>query len=317
MKVTSRTPPVRISAAAMVAYASLPPEISGWLLRWGMRSYGDNVDVPIEEARRETRMDDRTWSMLLDAVRDLIDQQALAAGFMVVRGFAEASEALARVSASRVREAAGTSVRVNDRRPSRTRATPARTRTAAPAPVVRAIDIRRDADEPMRQMELPVEPVALDEWDAVAATLIERGADPIEVGEAILRWRIRHPIDEVMTSIHATADRRIAKPVRYIQTMLDNALTARRQSMPSEIRLANSGPKMPRPVKRRVQVAVRSGWTFEGWTARGHPRGGATIEDRREIWRNEAGLLSYKQTAEDRRSTIPTYEDDAGLYETD
>lgn len=303
VKITTRTPPVRIAAADMLAIAAMPPEVSGLLLRWGMRHYADGSGVPIDEARREARMDDRSWAMLLDVAKAMLDTEAMDAGFVVVTAFHRAADRLAAVSASRVRTAVPRSVAVGGatvRNHRRSEAAPSGVqKTDAPAP---------------RAAAPPSDP---DEWTAIAAALVGRGANPSEVGEAVEGWRQRHPIEEVMTAVHNIAERRISKPVRYIQTMLDNALAARRASMPSAVRIANAGPMMPRPVKRRIQVGPRSGWTFEGWTARGHPRGGPTVADRQEVWRNEAGTLSYKRSDPDRPTPVPNYDEDAGLYETD
>lgn len=304
MKITTRTPPVRIAARYMMELAALPAEHAGYMLRWGMKQYAEGHGVPVADARLEARMDDRAWSIMMETVRGLIDDKALAAGFVVVVPFEEARRAMAKVSASRVRQVAATAKAVNA---SVTRApVPSR-----PMPTVSSEP--RISDTASRTISVSSSKSA--PWDQISAMLTERGADPTEINEALERWRRSHIITDVIEAIALLDGRHIAKPVRYLDKILSNALAERRQAMPNQVRIANPGPLMPRGVKRRIKVPPRAGWTFEGWTARGHAQGGATVDMRREVWRNDSGALSYKRP--DEAATIPTYDEDPGVYETD
>jgi len=300
MKITTRTPPVRIAARHMVAIAGLPAEHAGYLIRWGMRHYADGHGMPVAEARAEARMDDRAWGVLIDTAGRLVDTKALAAGFVVVTPFDEARTELARVSASRIRAVRTVAAVANGGM----RPVAATHRERAPAPV----------REPVQQRQAPAPPPEMGPWDQVAAALAARGATATEVEEAIATWRRNHVVQEVVEAIALLDGRHIARPVRYLDKILKNALAERREAMPNQVRLANPGPMMPKPVKRKIVTGPRAGWTFEGWTARGHQQGGATVDERREVWRNDSGTLSYKRP--DETTTIPTYDEDPGLYET-
>lgn len=302
MKITTRTPPVRIAARHMMALTALPAEHAGYLLRWGLRHYADGHGVPVAEARLEARMDERAWAIMMETARDLIDPRALSAGFIVVAPFDEARNELARVSASRIRQpakmvaavAGGTTVPIR-----------------APAVPRQKIEVEnKPASTVVRSDVAPAGP-----WDRVAAALLGRDVSVDEVNASIESWKRNHVPGEVLDAISLLEGRRIAKPVRYLDKILSNALSERRQAMPTQIRLANAGPMVPRGVKRRIKVPPRAKWIMEGWTARGHQHGGVTVEDRREVWRNDSGGLSYKRP--DNIENIPSYEEDPGVYETD
>lgn len=335
MRITSRTPPVRIAAADMMAMASLPPEHAGLLLRWGMRRYAEGLGVAVEEARTEADMDQRAWTMFIHVARPFLDPVALDLGNLVVEPFARAADNLARVSASKVRKpvtkeeaakaimfaaaraAGGSQARARpvpearmDPLPS---PPPSVEITAAPAG---AAEVQIDAVPPKPRRSATA--VAhTDAWTPIIAEFVSRGSPVDDVNDAVSLWQQRYAPEDVVDCLQSIAERRIAKPVKYVDTMLSNMVAARRSNMPATVRTASEGSLLPRPVKRRVKVGPRAGWQFEGWTARGHQRGGETVEDRREIWRNEAGGLSYKKSDPDSTRPIPTYEEDPGLYETD
>lgn len=390
MRLTSRTPPVRITAADMVALASLPAEACGLLVRWGMRAYSDGHGIPVGEARLEAGMDDRAWSAFVGVAGVHLDRSALQAGFVLVLPFMRAADSLAAVSAARVRDVkrehaaatpirsavgAGHALRGPNRPDARARSAavsvaidvkpplsvaPHRTTsetsatttapasigviptTATPPATMPAEIAQGPAAKPRRParskssksdgadvvgtvVRVPVQADMLDNlaalppavphdpWRDVAAALAARNVRPSDADTAVAEWRTRHSIADVMAAMQATADRQIASPVRYIGTVLSNQTAARRETMPNAVRLANGGPVLPRAVKRRIVVGPRAGWVFEGWTARGHDKGGVSVEDRREVWRNDAGTLSYKRT--EAGKAIPTYDEDAGVYE--
>ena len=277
----------------MIALASLPAEHAGLLLRWGMAAYGGGGGVPVDEARRYSGYDDRAWNLFLQSIGGMLDQEALVRGEVTVTAFASAARRQAGVSAAKVR---------------------------APRPSMR-VDIAATGTDGSRAVlampspHPPSPPVVAGPWEAIAATLAARGASEAEVAEAVTEWRRVHMPDEVVEALQLLSDRRIARPVRYLRTILENGRAARRQTMPSQIRMASQGPLLPRMVKRRVVVAPRAGWTFEGWTARGHGKGGVTLEDRREVWRNDSGTLSYKRP--EQGVVVPGYEEDPGVYEGD
>lgn len=288
----------------MVALAALPAEHAGLMLRWGMRRYADGMGVPVEEARAESAMDDRAWAVLIQLVRPLLDLEALEAGTIVVQAFARAADNLARVSASKVR--AARVIEVVAKRA-------AGGGTSRPALSV----VRADADHDVHRRSPPSPPRDGGPWDAVAGQIVARGAPPMEVEAAIKRWRGVHSVEQVLSALQSTAERRIAKPVKYIDAVLANDVASRRSTMPATIRTATEGAATPRPVKRKVKVGPRPGWTFEGWTAKGHPRGGMTVEERKQVWRDDSGTLSYKSPDPEGDRKIPTYDEDPGVYEAD
>ena len=321
MRITSRTPPVRIAAADMIAMASLPAEHAGLLLRWGMRRYAEGLGVPVEEARIEAAMDQRAWTMFLQVARTFLDADALDAGTIVVEPFARAADNLAKVSASKVRApvsrekaaaaigfaaslaAGGSTARPRVRKPSETTSSAPTVDLSAPIVIPQTTSIGSGSGS--------------DRWADLAAEIVSRGSTEAEVAAALPGWRERYAVEDVVDAVQSIAERRVAKPVKYLNTMLANMVAGRRAAMPTEVKTATDGGLLPRPVKRRIQVGPRAGWHFEGWTARGHVRGGDAVEDRREIWRNESGTLTYKQPDPESDRTVPTYEEDPGFYETD
>lgn len=306
MRINSRTPPVRIAAHHMVALAALPAEHAGLLLRWGMARYAGGPDITVAAARAEAEMDQRSWSILVQTARGLLDERALSAGFVVILPFEEARAELARVSASRVRQRRQLPAVVNG---------PAQ-RADVRTPTPEVATPRGDGDDLQpRRRQAPSPPPEAGPWDQVATALGARNASPPEIAEAIASWRRSHVASDVLAAISMLDGRRIARPVRYLDRMLANDLSERRLAMPNQIRIANPGPLLPRPVRRRIKVAPRAGWTFEGWTARGHPEGGATVEARRQVWRNDSGGLSYKRP--DTIDDVPSYDEDPGVYEAD
>lgn len=313
MRITTRTPPVRIAAADMVALAALPAEHAGLMLRWGMRRYADGFGVSIEEARAEASMDDRAWAVLIQLVRPLLDLEAFEAGKIVVEPFARAADSLAKVSASKVRAA-----RIITMAATRAAGGVAHSNvTSSQAATTEAVPPSVAAKPVARPRAAPTPPVDAGPWEAFAGQMVTKGASLAEVQAAIPRWQSAHTIEDMIGAMETMADRRVAKPVKYLDTVLTNMVASRRATMPSTIRTANEGALLPRPVKRKIQVGPRSGWTFEGWTAKGHARGGDVVEERRQVWRNESGMLSYKRPDPDGDQTIPTYEEDPGVYEAD
>lgn len=320
MRITSRTPPVRIAAADMMALAALPAEHAGLLLRWGMRRYADGMGVSVADARADAAMDDRAWATLLHMAKPLLDQEALDAGTIVVAPFAAAADNLARVSASKVRAPVSRDAAVKAiafaaaRAAGGSDATPTRQNTTRP-------DTRTDGGVVVTAAPVSVPPTTpgahSDPWWAIARQLVARGSSEADVEDAVHRWRARYSPGDVIDCLQNTTERRIAKPVKYVETMLSNMDASRRSAMPAPVRSASQGSLLPRPVKRKIRVGPRAGWTFEGWTARGHQRGGETVEERKEVWRNEAGGLSYKTPDPESTRPIPTYDEDPGLYEAD
>lgn len=285
----------------MLAISMLPAEHAGLIVKWGMRLYAGET-VSIEEARQEAAMDDRAWTIFMQGVASLLRRQDFQEGQIVVEAFLRASEHQAKVSASKVRavRAVSTAARI---------ASGNKVVSLAPATSGMPVHVSTIA---------PVEKSASGNmWDGIASALVSYGASESESIEAVIKWQEAYSYQDVLEAVHAISGRRIAKPIRYIETVLTNQSTSRRGAMPTEIRLANGTALLPRPVKRRVQVPPRSGWSFEGWTARGHSRGGVTVEDRREVWRNDSGTLSYRRPDPESNRAVPTYEEDPGVYEAD
>ncbi len=301
MRITTRTPPVRIAAADMLAISLLPAEHAGLIIKWGMRLYAGEV-VSIEDARQEAAMDDRAWTIFMQGASSLLRREDFQEGQIVVEAFLRASEHQAKVSASKVRAVRAVSTAARIASGGKVVAIAASLPAAAASPNILAAVGRS---------------VSSDLWDGVVNALNSYGADNSESVEAVAKWREQYSCQDVLEAVHAISGRRIAKPIRYIETVLANQATSRRGVMPTEIRLASGSTLLPRPVKRRIQVPPRAGWSFEGWTARGHFKGGPLIEDRREVWRNDSGTLSYRRPDPDSNRQIPTYEEDPGVYEAD
>lgn len=301
LRITTRTPPVRIAAADMLAISMLPAEHAGLIIKWGMRLYAGEA-VSIEDAREEAAMDDRAWTVFMQGAASLLRRQDFQDGQIVVEAFLRASEHQAKVSASKVRavRAVSTAARIASG-----------SKVVAMAPVATVASVNVPVVTPIERS------VNGNMWDGIASALVSYGAEEAESIEATAKWRELYSCQDVLEAIHAISGRRIAKPIRYIETVLTNQATSRRGVMPTEIRLANGSTLLPRPVKRRIQVPPRSGWSFEGWTARGHFKGGATVEDRREVWRNDSGTLSYRRPDPESNRSVPTYEEDPGVYEAD
>lgn len=326
MRLTTRTPPVRIAAADMVALAALPAEHAGLLLRWGMRLYGDGERLTVDQAMADARLDTRGMSVLLDGVRGLLDPAELAQGRIAVRCFAEAAAARDRVGVARVRARAVEGVRAETAVASGAAVRPARRSRPSEPELPFAADrgppappSSRPAPEPVPDGNAPAsggreeEVDAPSERDAIVAALVHRGVAGPDAVAASSRWIATHGLRETYDAVAALADRRIAKVVAYVDRVLDNARTQRSSDMPSAILMANRGGALPRPIRRRIQVGPRASWEFLGWTARGHGRDGGTREARREVWRTDAGTLAFQDAPAGK--IIPDYSEDPGVYD--
>ena len=295
--------------------AALPAEHAGHLLRWGMRRYADGFGISVEDAKIETAMDDRSWATLIHLVRPLLDAEALDAGTIVVTPFARAAENLAKVSASKVRRSP-----VSRERAAEVIAIAAARASGGTTRRMGKASLLDDSSRPVEKRKVAVAEAAPADggpWEMLAATLESRGVPLAEVDEALSRWKEAHSSDDVLQALQNVSERRIARPVKYLDTVFSNMRSARVVAMPSAIKAANEGHPLPRPVKRKIHVGPRSGWTFEGWTAKAHPRGGEEVVDRRQVWRNDSGTLSYKMPDPEDGKPVPTYEEDPGVYEAD
>lgn len=309
MRITKRTPPVRIAAADMVALAALPAEHAGLLLRWGMRLYGDGDAPTVQEAMQDGRLDARGFAVLVDGVRALLDPRELARGRVAVRCFADAAAARDRVSVSRVRSTVfATEEAVRAAAGSKER----RDATAGRRPT--AVTPTDAAPTPASPESIPeLRDAAPDERDAIAAALVSRGVAEEDAIAATSRWIALHGLRETYDAVAGLADRRIAKAVPYVDRVLENGRSQRTSDMPSAVLMANRGGALPRPVKRRIHVGPRASWEFLGWTARGHGRDGGVRGARREVWRTDAGTLVFQNARPG--VEIPDYSEDPGVYD--
>lgn len=285
MRINARTPPIRLEASFMADLMHLPAEHVGILVQAGMILYAEGRSPTVDEMRSRCAVDERSWTIFIQTSRRHIDQQDLAAGIITIEEFRRAGEHRDNVSAARVRTIQKETV----------------LQAAVGEGAVRSTNTERKRPE--------------DDMDpAHLGFLVAAGAKPEEARSALARWYRDYGAAEVSMALPLIEGRRIARPVKYLETVLQNNRQEAVKSMPASIRLA-SGGKSPRAIRRRIQMASGAPWTQEGWTAKGHARDGGTREGRMAVWRTDSGALSYKHP--DDLSAVPDYDEDAGVYEAD
>ena len=151
--------------------------------------------------------------------------------------------------------------------------------------------------------------------DAVLSSLSQAGVPDFDARGAATRWEREYGHDAVLAALSTLSGRQIAKPISYLDKVLKNDQSQRVRDMPKEVRLANPGPVLPRPIRRRIQVGPKAEWEFEGWTPRGHRRGGSIPTERLAVWRTDAGTLNYRKPAPGQR--VPDFDEDPGVFEQD
>ena len=129
----------------------------------------------------------------------------------------------------------------------------------------------------------------------------------------------------VQTALDAIPNKKIARPISYLSTILTNLAkeaagttpTEKKTAKPSEaskdVSRGDHGARLPRRVKRRVNMPPGASWERLGWTAKGHEGDRGTT--RMQVWRTESGDLRYMDAPAS--ETIPTYEEDPGVYAYD
>jgi hypothetical protein len=165
---------------------------------------------------------------------------------------------------------------------------------------------------------------------AVPAEFVRRllEAGPVDGDTArrkLAEWIGRWGEPFVRSGVEAIPNKQIARPLSYLSSILTNlakeagaggpARTAARTApgAPHDADPAVQGLRMPLRVKRRVSVPPGAAWEQLGWTARG--REGDTGPARRQVWRTESGDLRYMDAPPS--DTIPSYEEDPGVYAYD
>lgn len=155
--------------------------------------------------------------------------------------------------------------------------------------------------------------------------LLEAG--PVDVESARIKlagWIGRWGEPFVRSAIEAIPDKDIARPISYLSSILTNLASEagepsarsgreRLSGGPQTTQEASLGPSMPRKVKRRITMRPGASWELVGWTARN--REGSPATGRHQVWRTESGDLRYKPAPSS--ETIPTYEEDPGVYAYD
>ena len=173
----------------------------------------------------------------------------------------------------------------------------------------------RSAEGPARS-ETPVPP-------EFVRRLIEAGpVDGDSARKKLAEWIDRWGEPFVRSGIEAIPNKELARPVSYLSSILTNlakeagdarAPVRKTAGAPQEPVEAASGPRMPRRVKRRITVPPGASWELAGWTARGHE--GDAGPRRKQVWRTESGDLRYLDAPAS--DSIPTYEEDPGVYAYD
>lgn len=264
LRVTSRTPSIKLDAGFMLQASELPDTLAGKLLRWGMDNYQNKTPLFSE------------WLILNDNNREALitylDPDELKARRLVVLAFEQSAIKAREVSASRANARAH----------------------------------RQDVAGPEVEREWPDPHGHIAQLNAIGMT-------PTEAVTHLRRWMPAYGLHEVDQALSRMNGRRIDRPGPYLDRILKNG----RQHL-SPVAPEISDGKItttPRPVRRRVQVTPGTRWTLVGWTSKGHPRDGGSVPTRKQAWRTDTGMLNY-MPAED-PNTNPTYEQDAGIYETD
>jgi hypothetical protein len=268
LRVTSRTPAIKLDAGFMVQASELPDELAGKLLRWGMDNYQDKTPLFSE------------WLGLSDndqkTIAPYLDTDELKARRLVVVAFEESAIKAREVSATRAH----------------------------------ARSHRQDVAGPEVEREWP-------DPHGHVAQLKAIGMTATEAVTHLRRWMPTYGTDEINQALARINGRRIDRPGPYLDRILKNGRQHIGQDAPEvgDGKSNASATASAKPVRRRVQVTPNAPWVFVGWTAKNNPRDGGTVETRKQAWRTDAGGLNYMPS--DDPSSNPTYEQDAGIYETD
>lgn len=151
-------------------------------------------------------------------------------------------------------------------------------------------------------------------WDDIENQLKLRGIDHGEICRSLGQWKQLYSDQEVLMAMAAMEGRKLSKPLSYMSTILSN-FRKTNGSISREADVGLSGAR-PKPVKKFIRVGPRAGWVMEGWTCRVHPKAGPGVEGRKQVWRSETGSLSYRNPNLE-ICKIPSFEEDAGVYEID
>ena len=262
LRVTSRTPAVKLDAGFMLQASELPDALAGKLLRWGMDNYQDKT--PLFTEWLDLDQDDQ------EIIKPYLDEQELQARRLIVVAFKQSALKAREVSASRAH---------------------------ARAQRQDIVDSEREWPDPHGHI----------------AQLVAIGMTSDDAVTHLRRWMPTYGVDEINMALARIDGRRIDRPGPYLDKILKNG----RRHLPavSLERGEGKSSSVARPVRRRTQVSPGARWELVGWTCKGHPRDGGTPQTRKQAWRTDSGTLNY-MVAED-PSTNPTYEEDAGIYETD
>ena len=160
--------------------------------------------------------------------------------------------------------------------------------------------------------------------------LLECGPVDAEVARGKMAgWITQWGEPFVRSGVEAIPNKKIARPLSYLERILQNLVAeagvfqapqpgprgAGRERVDAggqAEQTAQIGERMPLKVKRRVTVAPGAAWQQIGWTAKGRE---GDMPGRRQVWRTESGDLRYMPAPKD--VTVPTYQEDPGVYAFD
>ena len=284
----SRVPPLKIPRAVMEQIAGMPPSSAGRYLSWGWRCFnGESIFLDEEE------MKDPEARKHLSVGADLLDPTALAMNILDVVAFSEARDKERDISRKRAK---AREQRFVDKEPERNVVPFPRYADGTPAGNGTNRDHVPFASTPHGR--------------AAVANLETHGVGPATAGQAIERFAGTHGIEAVLSVTERMKGRRVANPVRYLESALRNE----RADVVTTPALSGPGGA-PRPVRKTVAPSKDGAWTFLGWTCLGHPKAGSSVDSRRKAWRTDAGRIVYKPAEEG--ETPPSFGQDPGICEVE
>jgi len=272
----------------MERIAGLPPSSAGRFIAWGWRCFNGETIFLDDEMRRDPEARDH-----LSAGSDMLDPTALAMNIIDVTAFSAAREKEKDISAKR---AVAREQRFVDKGPSGN---------------VVAFPVFADGSPSRRDRggRIP-DADRTGQGRAAIANLEQHGVGSATARQAVNGFASTHGVDAVLSVTERMKGRRVANPVRYLESALKNE----RQDLVTTP--AKSGPGgAPRPVRRIVPATKDGAWTFLGWTCMGHPKAGSSLEGRRKAWRTDTGRIVYKLAEEG--ETPPSFTSDPGICEVE
>lgn len=300
-KSRAKAPALEINTEVLNHVNTLSDQVRGIALRWMITTLNGN-SVSVEDERHD--IGERFDSVCLKLMT-ILDADKFEQGQIVIQFVCEHLERHQRIS--HVRSKARATRETNKRSGPQPKAMP-----ASAIPAVAPKSKTKDKAKPPAQSPKISSHEALEINPAQAERLQAMGVSAKQAATAIGRLTKEYGESAVSQAIDRMQQRKLAKPIAYLETSLANSRREHTEAMPLYIKAeASPDSNLPRGLRRHQRVPPGSPYQFLGWTCANHPRASDGI--RRKIWRTDSGSLAYKRA--EANETIPDFNEDAGCYE--